>query len=106
MNGPVSLPVQVNGHGQSALLTAATVHNQVFSVVRLRSGYDLAEVDDFLARVETTLSRLWQDNAHLRERLAAGPAVPPGSADELAAAEQTAQETITAAQREAHQILA
>jgi len=37
--------------------------DQAFSVVRLRSGYDLADADAFLARVETALSRLWQDNA-------------------------------------------
>lgn len=90
---PVPLPVQGNVPGQFALLTAPMVHHQVFTVVRLRSGYDLAEVDTFLAHVETTLSLLWQDNTRLRERLSAPPTGVEG-------------ETIAAAQREALRILA
>ncbi|WP_433442948.1 DivIVA domain-containing protein [Nonomuraea sp. CA-141351] len=99
------LPVQAAGPGQLTLLTPAAVHHQVFTVVRLRAGYDLAEVDAFLASVETTLGLLWQDNAHLRERLANIP-VPQIPADLLAEAEQTAQDTVEAAQQEARQILA
>lgn len=95
--------------GQFALLTAAAVHHQVFTVVRLRGGYDLAEVDAFLSRVETTLSLLWRDNAQLRERLAAEAAAPSDAsagAEALAAARRSAEETIAAAQNEARQILA
>lgn len=61
-------------------------------MVRLREGYDLAEVDAFLARVETSLSVLWHDNTALRDR--------------LAAAERVALDTVTAARRQAGQILA
>lgn len=103
------LPAQAARPGQLALLTAAAVHHQVFTVVRLRAGYDLAEVDAFLARVETTLSLLWQDNTQLRDRLTSVPATPadtPSTAEMLAAAEQDAQETIKAARQEARQILA
>ncbi|MGW6503063.1 DivIVA domain-containing protein [Nonomuraea angiospora] len=95
--------------GQLALLTAAAVHHQVFTVVRLRGGYDLAEVDAFLSRVETTLSLLWGDNAQLRERLAANAVAPSDAsagAEVLAAAHRSAEKTITAAQHEARQILA
>ncbi|MEU6782824.1 DivIVA domain-containing protein [Nonomuraea angiospora] len=95
--------------GQFAVLTAAAVHHQVFTVVRLRGGYDLAEVDAFLSRVETTLSLLWGDNAQLRERLAADAVAPPDAsagAEVLAAAHRSAEKTITAAQREARQIVA
>ncbi|GAA3204783.1 DivIVA domain-containing protein [Nonomuraea helvata] len=100
-----ALPVHAAGPGQLALLTPAAVHHQVFSVVRLRAGYDLAEVDAFLASVETTLGLLWQDNAHLRERLANIP-VPPSPSDTLAEAERAAQETVETARQEARQILA
>ncbi|MEV4109751.1 DivIVA domain-containing protein [Nonomuraea sp. NPDC049695] len=100
---PGALPVHAAGPGQLALLTPAAVHHQVFSVVRLRAGYDLAEVDAFLASVETTLGLLWQDNAHLRERLANIP-VPPSLS--LAEAERAAQETVETARQEARQILA
>ncbi|WP_433511554.1 DivIVA domain-containing protein [Nonomuraea sp. CA-143628] len=106
-DGTTTSPVQAAGPGQLALLTAAAVHHQVFTVVRLRAGYDLAEVDAFLAGVETTLSLLWQDNTHLRERLAAAASQNSRStADVLAEAEQTGQETIRAARQEARQILA
>ncbi|MFI7642590.1 DivIVA domain-containing protein [Nonomuraea sp. NPDC049400] len=100
-----TLPVQAAGPGQLTLLTPTAVHHQVFTVVRLRAGYDLAEVDAFLAGVESTLGLLWQDNAHLRERLASLP-VPPVPADMQAEAEQTAQETVEIARQEARQILA
>ncbi|RSM95872.1 hypothetical protein DMB42_49215 [Nonomuraea sp. WAC 01424] len=103
-DGVTSPPLPANLPGQLALLTATAVHHQVFTVVRLRSGYDLAEVDAFLARVETTLSLLWQDNAQLRERVRATE-VSTG-AETLAAAHRAAQEALEAAQHEARQILA
>ncbi|KAB8189767.1 DivIVA domain-containing protein [Nonomuraea phyllanthi] len=104
LDDTVTLPVQAAGPGQLTLLTPAAVHHQVFTVVRLRAGYDLAEVDAFLAGVETTLSLLWQDNAHLRERLAAVP-VPPSPAERLAEAEQSAQQTVEVAREEARRLL-
>ncbi|MEV0231860.1 DivIVA domain-containing protein [Nonomuraea sp. NPDC050786] len=100
-----ALPVHAAGPGQLALLTPAAVHHQVFTVVRLRAGYDLAEVDAFLASVETTLGLLWQDNAHLRERLASIP-VPPSPSDALAEAERAGRETVESARQEARQIIA
>ncbi|MFC4013662.1 DivIVA domain-containing protein [Nonomuraea purpurea] len=104
--GATSPHLQAVTPGHLALLTAAAVHHQVFTVVRLRAGYDLAEVDAFLARVETALSLLWQDNAQLRERLdAAAPPEASAGTEALAAARRSAEETIAAAQHEARQIL-
>ncbi|MEU5861693.1 DivIVA domain-containing protein [Nonomuraea sp. NPDC047529] len=106
-DGATSPPFQTGPAGRLALLTSSAVHHQVFTVVRLRSGYDLAEVDAFLAQVETTLSLLWQDNAQLRERLgAAPPANTPTEAGVLAAAHRSAQEALESAQQEARRILA
>ncbi|MFI7222973.1 DivIVA domain-containing protein [Nonomuraea angiospora] len=99
-DGFVTVPAQAAGPGQLTLLTPTAVHHQVFTVVRLRAGYDLAEVDAFLSTVETTISLLWQDNAHLRERLAAAT---PAPADMLAAAEESARETIEAARQESRE---
>ncbi|MFI6738659.1 DivIVA domain-containing protein [Nonomuraea sp. NPDC050451] len=101
-DGFVTVPAQAAGPGQLTLLTPTAVHHQVFTVVRLRAGYDLAEVDAFLSTVETTISLLWQDNAHLRERLAAAT---PAPADTLAAAEEGAREIVENARQEAWQIL-
>ncbi|MEV3984816.1 DivIVA domain-containing protein [Nonomuraea sp. NPDC049758] len=107
LDGATTPSLQAGAPGRLALLTASAVHHQVFTVVRLRSGYDLAEVDAFLAQVETTLSLLWQDNAQLRERLGATPpAHTPTDAGVLAAAHRSAQETLESAQQEAQQILA
>ncbi|MFI7109727.1 DivIVA domain-containing protein [Nonomuraea sp. NPDC050227] len=107
LDGATTPPLQAGTPGRLALLTASAVHHQVFTVVRLRSGYDLAEVDAFLSQVETTLSLLWQDNTQLRERLGAAPPVSmPTDAGVLAAAHRSAQEALESAQQEAHQILA
>ncbi|WP_431898503.1 DivIVA domain-containing protein [Nonomuraea sp. bgisy101] len=89
----------------AGLLTASAVHHQVFSVVRLREGYDLAEVDAFLTRVETSLAQLWNDNTHLREQLAAWLAAEPAPSPNGAAARRDAEELITSAQQQAHEIL-
>ncbi|MET7328352.1 DivIVA domain-containing protein [Nonomuraea sp. NPDC005650] len=99
-DGFVAVSAQAAGPGQLTLLTPTAVHHQVFSVVRLRAGYDLAEVDAFLSTVETTIGLLWQDNAHLRQRLAAAV---PAPADTLAAAEESARETVEDARREARE---
>lgn len=55
--------------GGSAMLTPADVRNKVFTTVRLREGYDLAEVDTFLGQVEVALCRILQENADLSARL-------------------------------------
>lgn len=50
-------------------LTPDDVSNKRFTPVRLREGYDMGEVDQFLDEVETELARLLKDNDDLRERL-------------------------------------
>ncbi|PWK65109.1 DivIVA domain-containing protein [Streptomyces sp. CG 926] len=45
------------------------IRNQVFTTVRLREGYDLVEVDDFLSRVEAAMTAVLQENAALRSRV-------------------------------------
>ncbi len=50
-------------------LTPEDVSNKRFTPVRLREGYDMGEVDQFLDEVEAELGRLLKDNDDLRERL-------------------------------------
>ena len=52
-------------------LTPEDVANKQFSSVRLREGYDMEEVDQFLDEVEQELARLLRENDDLRGRLAA-----------------------------------
>jgi len=52
-------------------LTPDEVQNKEFLTVRLREGYDMAEVDQFLDEVETELRRLYDENDRLRAQLAA-----------------------------------
>ncbi|MBD0292509.1 MAG: DivIVA domain-containing protein [Jiangellaceae bacterium] len=52
-------------------LTPEDVQNKEFTTVRLREGYDMVEVDEFLDEVETALSQLQRENEELREKLAA-----------------------------------
>ena len=64
-------------------LTPEDVSNKRFTPVRLREGYDMGEVDQFLDEVEAELARLTQENEDLRSRLAAaasGAPVEPGAA--------------------------
>src|SRR3954470_1904303 len=74
-------------------LTAEDVSNKRFTTVRLREGYDMTEVDQFLDEVEAELRRLHAENDELGANLrAAGiepttPATDPstpstGAADE------------------------
>jgi len=51
-------------------LTPEDVRNKRFTPVRLREGYDMGEVDQFLDEVETELERLTADNEDLRAKLA------------------------------------
>ncbi|MEU7897500.1 DivIVA domain-containing protein [Nonomuraea sp. NPDC049152] len=97
------------GAGNWTLLTPAEVQQQVFTAVRLREGYDLTEVDEFLSRVQTTLGLLWRDNAHLREQLAAALATQPAprpSDARVAAAHRAAEGIVAAARRQSEEILA
>ena len=50
-------------------LTPEDVSNKRFTPVRLREGYDMGEVDQFLDEVESELSRLTRENEELRGKL-------------------------------------
>jgi DivIVA domain-containing protein len=58
-------------------LTPEDVHKKTFTPVRLREGYDMGEVDQFLDEVEVELTRLHAENDDLRSKLAAAQAAPP-----------------------------
>ncbi len=50
-------------------LTPEDVSNKRFTPVRLREGYDMGEVDQFLDEVESELARLIKENDDLRGKL-------------------------------------
>ena len=52
-------------------LTPEDVSNKRFTPVRLREGYDMGEVDQFLDEVEAELGRLIKENDELRAKLQA-----------------------------------
>jgi DivIVA domain-containing protein len=52
-------------------LTPDDVRNKRFTPVRLREGYDMGEVDQFLDEVEGTLEALQKENDELRAKLEA-----------------------------------
>jgi DivIVA domain-containing protein len=52
-------------------LTPEDVSNKRFTPVRLREGYDMGEVDQFLDEVEAELARLTKENDELRAKLSA-----------------------------------
>ncbi|MBA2638711.1 MAG: DivIVA domain-containing protein [Nocardioidaceae bacterium] len=59
-------------------LTPEDVRNKRFTPVRLREGYDMGEVDQFLDEVESELERLTGDNTELRTKLeVASRSTPP-----------------------------
>ena len=63
-------------------LTPEDVSNKRFTPVRLREGYDMGEVDQFLDEVEAELARLTKENDDLRSKLSAaqsGAAARPRS---------------------------
>ncbi|EGX59767.1 hypothetical protein SZN_11328 [Streptomyces zinciresistens K42] len=86
----------------------------MFTTVRLREGYDLGEVDDFLGRVERTLNAVLQENATLRGRRDAPGAGPrqggePRSARAeriIALAQTVADQAVMDAYAQAAQIVA
>jgi DivIVA domain-containing protein len=63
-------------------LTPEDVSNKRFTPVRLREGYDMGEVDQFLDEVEAELARLTRENEDLRAKLSAAQsgAVEPAPA--------------------------
>lgn len=50
-------------------LTPESVHSKQFTTVRMRTGYDMDEVDSFLDEVEMEFARLIAENEDLRARL-------------------------------------
>lgn len=55
------------------VLTPQDVANKEFLTVRLREGYDMQEVDQFLDDVEAELRRLYDENDQLRQGLLPPP---------------------------------
>ncbi|MEU5878597.1 DivIVA domain-containing protein [Spirillospora sp. NPDC047279] len=96
----------------NGLMTPEEVRATVFATVRLREGYDLAQVDAFTGRVEIVLAHLLQENAHLSARLAErsgdDPPQPPaeGAVQVIGLAKETADRVLIDASREAQQIIA
>jgi DivIVA domain-containing protein len=69
-------------------LTPEDVSNKRFTPVRLREGYDMGEVDQFLDEVEAELARLTRENDDLRSKLSAaqsGASEAPAATPEPAA---------------------
>src|SRR6476469_4078692 len=58
-------------------LTPEDVSNKRFTPVRLREGYDMGEVDQFLDEVEAELERLLKENDDLRTKLSAAQGGAP-----------------------------
>ena len=52
-------------------LTPEDIRTKSFTTVRFREGYEQAEVDEFLDQIDAELTRLIEENADLRRRLAA-----------------------------------
>ena len=75
-------------------LTPEDVSNKRFTPVRLREGYDMGEVDQFLDEVESELARLHRENDDLRSKLQAAQS---GAPVEQAAPPPPAQEPVAAA---------
>ena len=66
-------------------LTPEDVSNKRFTPVRLREGYDMGEVDQFLDEVEAELARLTKENEDLRSKLASAQSGSPASTDTFSA---------------------
>jgi DivIVA domain-containing protein len=66
-------------------LTPEDVSNKRFTTVRLREGYDMTEVDQFLDEVEAELTRITKENAELRAKVGA-TGLPETAAVETAGA--------------------
>ncbi|MBA8803895.1 DivIVA domain-containing protein [Nocardioides ginsengisegetis] len=80
-------------------LTPEDVSNKRFTPVRLREGYDMGEVDQFLDEVEAELARLTKENDDLRSKLSSaqgGAPVVTEKAPEPAKVETKAPEPVPA----------
>ncbi len=67
-------------------LTPEDVSKKRFTPVRLREGYDMGEVDQFLDEVESELERLLKENEDLRSKVTAGGGAAPATTATPAAA--------------------
>lgn len=65
-------------------LSPEDVHKKTFTPVRLREGYDMGEVDQFLDEVEVELTRLHEENDDLRTKLATAQTTSPGQSSSTA----------------------
>src|SRR4051812_11251258 len=74
-------------------LTPEDVRKKTFTPVRLREGYDMGEVDQFLDEVETELIRLQQENEELRTKFETVSAAAPSSATSTVATPPADQPT-------------
>ncbi|HEY0542423.1 MAG TPA: DivIVA domain-containing protein [Actinoallomurus sp.] len=92
-------------HVDRPLLTPADVRNKVFATVRVREGYEMAQVDTFLDQVEATVSRVLQENAELRARPQAGFSAGESAPYIVALAQEAADRAIAMAQEEARKIV-
>src|SRR3954451_6720921 len=73
-------------------LTPQDVSNKRFTPVRLREGYDMGEVDQFLDEVESELTRLNGENDELRKKLSGadgGAGSSTGSSTEPSTGQRT-----------------
>lgn len=73
-------------------LTPEEVRNKRFTPVRLREGYDMGEVDQFLDEVEAELERLHHENEDLRQKVAGAQRGEPARQPEVKAAPEPAKE--------------
>lgn len=87
------------------LLTPAEVRTKVFTTVRVREGYDMAQVDDFLDQVEATLDRVLRENAELKARPAQS-AVGESAPQIIALAQEAAERAVAMAKEQAKDIIA
>ncbi|MQW76457.1 DivIVA domain-containing protein [Nocardioides sp. dk4132] len=83
--------------GEVMPLTPEDVSNKRFTPVRLREGYDMGEVDQFLDEVEAELARLTKENDDLRAKLAS---VQSGAPAPAAVVEQPKPEPVKAKEPE------
>src|SRR4051794_11249064 len=75
--------------GEVMPLTPEDVSNKRFTPVRLREGYDMGEVDQFLDEVEAELARLTKENDDLRSKLSAAQSGAPVPAAPAPVVEKT-----------------
>ncbi len=88
--------------GEVMPLTPEDVSNKRFTPVRLREGYDMGEVDQFLDEVEAELARLTKENDDLRSGVSG--AQEGGASAPQAAEVQRAPESMGENERESEPV--